>query len=547
MVVVSSSIHGDLSPQNALKLAKAHLENAQRTDDPELAALLYNEARAALSRMKQPALEVLLSSGSNLDQYLSGEITYVVSALDQMLNGLKQYDKQAVDVKAEGSDVQSNDDDLVPSDDTIVADTQDQQTVENNSITIPSHFFAENKRPPTVEFTLPGLGERLKNTRQLVYCLTILQTWRSPNCSTLEPAALKWAHTLDADEDEMERIESFAPDVVRTFGRCESNDPRLIAEVACLAPVLDEAIYRDLFGQLFKRIEQSLTLDTSQLEGLAQVIRCATPGYLEATDLTKVLGLFEGRLSDIQEQPMQHVYELILAVSSVLDAMADANVKDPNYGGLRKPLSDYLNGLKAMSDPYLVYQAAYAYQALQHILDQEPVWQTVLWGNGRAKSGQPNLIGTFNSLDLNEFFAQRRNIYSGLSDASKVQSQETGEQTLQEYLQEARSFERKQAWYPVLRMADALLQGGRFAEFKKLVYETPCRKDPAFQWGLCQCMRELGFNPKWDTETRQEAIPFLEEVCRNNAIWGNQSNVKQRIVLTLAQLASQPESVKQSK
>jgi hypothetical protein len=104
MVVVSSSVHGDLSPQNALKLAKAHLENAQRTDDPELAALLYNEARAALSRMKQPALEVLLSSGSNLDQYLSGEITYVVSALDQMLNGLKQYDIQAVDVKAEGSE-----------------------------------------------------------------------------------------------------------------------------------------------------------------------------------------------------------------------------------------------------------------------------------------------------------------------------------------------------------------------------------------------------------------------------------------------------------
>ncbi|KAK3824830.1 MAG: WD40-repeat-containing domain protein [Benniella sp.] len=549
MVVVSSSIHGDLSPQNALKLARAHLENAQRTDDPELAALLYNEARAALSRMKQPTLEVLLSSGSNLDQYLSGEITYVVSALDEMLNGLKQHDKLAAGVEAEGSDVQSTDDDLVPSDGTIVADPQNHQTAENDSITIPRHIFAENKRPPTVEFTLPGRGERLKSTPQLVYCLTSLQAWRSSIYSTLEPAAQNWAHNwahnLDADEDEMERIESFAPDVVRAFGRCVSNDPKLIAEVACLAPVLDKAVYRDLLGQLYKRIEQSLILDTILLEGLAQVIRYATLGYLEAADLTMMLRLFEERLCDIQEQPMQHVYELVLAVSSVLDAMADANVKDLNYDSLREPLSDYLNGLKAMSDPYLVYQAAYTYQALQHIPDQEPVWQTALGRNGRAKSGQPNIIGTFNPLDLSEFFAQLRNIYS-LSDASKVKSQETSEQTLQDYLQEARSFECKQAWYPALRMADILLQSGRFAEFKALVYETPCRKDPAFQWGLCQCLRELGFDPKWDTETRQDAIPFLEEVYRNNAIWGNQANVKQRIVITLAQLASQPESVKQT-
>lgn len=443
--------------------------------------------------------------------------------------------------------MQSTDDDLVPSDDTIVADPQDQQTVENDSVTIPRHIFAENKRPPTVEFTLPGCGERLKSTPQLVYCLTSLQAWRSSIHSTIEPAAQNWAHNLNADEDEMERIESFAPDVVRAFGRDESNDPRLIAEVACLAPVLDKTVYRDLLGQLYKRIEKPLILDTIQLEGLAQVIRCATPGYLEAADLTMMLRLFEVRLCDIQEQPMQHVYELILAVSSVLDAMADANVKDLNYDGLREPLSDYLNGLKVMSDPYLVYQAAYAYQALQHIPDQEPVWQTALGRNGRAKSGQPNIIGAFNSLDLSEFFAQLRNIYSGLSDTSKVKSQETSEQTLQDYLQEARSFERKQAWYPALRMADALLQSGRFAEFKALVYETPCRKDPAFQWGLCQCLRELGFNPKWDTETRQDAIPFLEEVYRNNAIWGNQANVKQRVVITLAQLASQPESVKQSK
>ena len=89
----SSSVQGDLSPQNALKLAKSHLENARRTTDQELSAIFYNEARAALSRMEQPTLETLLNSDSSQDQSLREEITYVLNELNEMMNSLKQLDE----------------------------------------------------------------------------------------------------------------------------------------------------------------------------------------------------------------------------------------------------------------------------------------------------------------------------------------------------------------------------------------------------------------------------------------------------------------------
>ncbi|KAI8353512.1 hypothetical protein B0O80DRAFT_426911 [Mortierella sp. GBAus27b] len=86
----SSSVHGNLSPQNALKLAKNHLENARRTTDPELAAILYNESRAALSRMEHPTLDTLLSSDCIQDPSLRDEITFVLAELDTMLACLRQ-------------------------------------------------------------------------------------------------------------------------------------------------------------------------------------------------------------------------------------------------------------------------------------------------------------------------------------------------------------------------------------------------------------------------------------------------------------------------
>ncbi|KAF9362548.1 hypothetical protein BGX34_005939, partial [Mortierella sp. NVP85] len=543
MLETSSSAHGKLPPQNALKFAKSLLENAHRASDPELAAMYFNEARAALSRLEQPTLEALLSSNGDLDQYLRGETQYVASELSGMLNSLRLQSAQAMETIAENNELQSTGDDLLHSDDATVADPQDLQRAESDSTMISRRVFAENKRPPAARFTLPAHGQRLKDTPQLAYCLGLLQTWRSSPDSIRDPTALNWLHNIDANEDEMERLTTIATDVV--FALNGINDSKLIAEVLYLAPVLEKAVYRYLFGQFWNAIERSARLDCLHLEGLAQVIRCASPDYLEGDDLIKVLRLFKDKLNVTPEEPLQGMSESVLVLSDVLDAMADTSINDLSREKLHEFLSEYLDGLRAMSDPSLVYQAAYAYQALQRIPDRETIWQSAMSRNGMATSRNFRIMGTVNDLDLDEILEQFQGICSESTVHSGAKIQKKSEPSLQEHLQESCSFECKQAWYPALRMADALLKCGRFADFKTFICGVPCRHDPAFLWGLCQCLKDLASNLEWDTGTRLNAIALLEEMYRRDDVWGERAYIKKRIVEILTQLASLPETVKQ--
>ncbi|KAG0345464.1 hypothetical protein BGZ54_005562, partial [Gamsiella multidivaricata] len=83
-----------------------------------------------------------------------------------------------------------------------------------------------------------------------------------------------------------------------------------------------------------------------------------------------------------------------------------------------------------------------------------------------------------------------------------------------------------------------LLRDGQLAKFKTLVCEAPCRRDLAFQLGVCQRLRDLAADPLWDIESRQGAVAFLGEMYRNDAVWGQQALVKQWVLHILMQLAS---------
>ncbi|KAF9985171.1 hypothetical protein BGZ65_011527 [Modicella reniformis] len=93
MIDDSSSDSGVLSPENGLKLAMSHLENARKAADSDLALMLCNEARVALSRIERFTLEALLRTDINQDQTLCGEAAYVVSELDKMFTTLESQDK----------------------------------------------------------------------------------------------------------------------------------------------------------------------------------------------------------------------------------------------------------------------------------------------------------------------------------------------------------------------------------------------------------------------------------------------------------------------
>ncbi|KAK3823441.1 MAG: WD40-repeat-containing domain protein [Benniella sp.] len=237
-----------------------------------------------------------------------------------------------------------------PADNSLV----DQCQQHRDAITIPTNIFGQNVRPPTIEFKLPEADERLNNTSQLAYCLELLQVYSSSD-EQLDPPVYKWLQTTTKDADEQERLHTTATEVIRVFKRDEIKDAKVVAGVVSLAHVLSKDAFQDLLREFYTGIDHSGLLDFHQLEGLARVIQGAHIGHLNADDLVKILVLLSNRLKDTHRQSTEHMYQLTLAVSNVLDAMADTRVTGLNREKLHEPLSNYLSGLKGSSNPYLVY------------------------------------------------------------------------------------------------------------------------------------------------------------------------------------------------
>ena len=411
---------------------------------------------------------------------------------------------------------------------------------------LPQEIFPTNTLPPAADFNPPEPGSRLKDTPQLACCLGLLQSSYDPN-DIVDPDTKSWFQLVNNDPDEQERLKALATNVVRAFKGEGFKDAKTVAEVVYLSSVLENEDFRHLTREFCSGINQSVLLDVYQLEGLARLVQGVQTGYLDADDLVKILELLSARLKGTHQQSTGHLYQLTLAVSHVLDAMADASVKDLDRKTLHAPLSSYLDELKGSPDAYLVYQAAYAYQALLHVPDNESLWQAAMRRTGKVMQGVFGLMSAAKGLDLDKFIESLEKIQQGLAGASQVvqvirtsyesaASLVASGQGFFECMKEGFSFSRKCAWYPALRGADVLIRDGHLADFRRLICEAPCRYDPAFQWGVCQRLGNIASSSKWDSETRRGAIGFLGEMYKNDVLWGHQAIVKQWILTILMQL-----------
>ncbi|KAF9354873.1 hypothetical protein BGX26_007258 [Mortierella sp. AD094] len=569
------SSRNSLSSQESLDLAKLHLENARKEKRPKMALALCNDANDLLSNMKRAIKKSQTPQGVS-DQTLRDEVAIVYFELGKVLESFGDRSKAQVSYKkvAEwGGRIQEpgrlilskglyKDPHSVKDTSSLSVSLPDTQSSSppllsqvspvSNADIAPPQIFAEDMHLPVIACKLPKAGETLRDTAQLTYCLSLLQ---SPPLSEggLGQAARDWLMVTKADSSEQERLDYLATGVIRALGQDELKNSDAVGEVVFLSLVLLKEDYRNLLGRLVDGFERSYLLDFSLLEGLAQLIQGASQNYLEADDLVKILGLISKRLQDTHGQSTEHIYRLTQAISNVLDAMADSHVTGIDRERLHEPLLSYLDGLQTSSDPYLVYQAAYAFQALQYVPDNETPWDTALRRGGKVLAGVFGMVSAVKGLDVNGFIDGLGKIQDGVAGVGAffctakdacdgiVLLAENG-QTLAESLKEVVRFNRKRQWYTALRGADTLLQCGQLVEFQSLVYEAPCRLDPAFQWGICERLGKLAANSIWNATIRQQAIVFLGEIYRNDAVWGEQSRVKQWIVDILVQLASLSQS-----
>ncbi|GJJ77482.1 protein HIRA/HIR1 [Entomortierella parvispora] len=377
-------------------------------------------------------------------------------------------------------------------------------------------MFPANVSRSESEISLPKLGDRIKNTPQLVLCARLAKTARAalpPPISAYPPDQLKWIEDLESHPFEKEHLYRLVTRMVDAFIQHPSKDFNIIREIVLLGPTLDKEHYRKLLNCFLTGFGNDTLLDVNLLRGLVQLVQCASEGYLIEEDLVIIMSILRVRLQDAHQRPSEHLYDLALALSNILDVMVRHEVKDLQRVEQHEPLQKVLSGLQGSSDPFLMYQASYAFQALQFIPDNETVLQAVMRHSGVIADGLINVSGIVN-LDLGGFLKGLGQIQQttvatiGILKAAAEGARsliESGQSAFQA-IQGGINSRNKRAWYPAVVGASAMVQKGKLYDFKVVVTSAACRaKDIPYPLGF-----QVQLPDHWPLLDQVQEIPTVE-------------------------------------
>ncbi|KAF9143174.1 hypothetical protein BG015_000523, partial [Linnemannia schmuckeri] len=424
-----------------------------------------------------------------------------------------------------------------------------------------SGTFPKNLPKPAIKTNLPSLLGRIEMTHQLVYCNRLILDGQSTSSSiapTTEGSTGESVNELEFDDTERawikdigqnpvqkDHIHSLVTKVVEAFITDNIKATETIAEVVTLGPVLDHNTYRSLLSCFISKFEQDTILDLALLQGLIQLVESASPGYLEHDDLVRTLTVLRRRLEGTYKAPSEHLYQIVIAISRLLDVMVNSVVKDISRTDDHQPLVIALKKLKDTADPILQFQVDYALQASRYIPDDELALQAALrFGGGVAMAVSG--VGSICEIDPDSLLSSlgvlhqaAMQTYEGTKSVLQGMkaTQKDGFGTMQSLLEGIRAGT-KHEWYLVLLAARTFVRDGRLADFREIIYKALCRDDLAFQFGVCQILAEIAMDLLWDPLTRKQAIDFLGATCNNTAGWKQHSEVNQLIVVILTQLSA---------
>ncbi|GJJ74994.1 hypothetical protein EMPS_07352 [Entomortierella parvispora] len=367
--------------------------------------------------------------------------------------------------------------------------------------TLSSDIFPDNIFKLKEDIPLPKVGDRIDDTAQLVLAASLLANTPSPSSS---PSQLEWARNMENFPIEKESIQRLIARMVDKFISHPSREFEAIKEIVTLAPVLSQEDYRRLLNCFLSDFGQAAILVVEILQGLIQLVEDAPLGYLQSDDMIKILRMIRARLEDPAHRESDH-----------------------------KPLLDILVGLKTREDPFLRYQALYAFQALQWVPDDEtPIraflrhFTTVTGGiikmSGVVHLNFSGLVGGANDIQetLGETIEFVKSAWEEVPDILE------GGKGVFDSLKEGFISGRRHPWYIAVRGAQDLARTGQLANLNQLICESPCRQHPLFQWGICQLLAEVAIDPSWDIATRDRAVRFLKEMYLVNQNSTKHKNVR---------------------
>ena len=295
----------------------------------------------------------------------------------------------------------------------------------------------------------------------------------------------------DIDQAEIEALKALSKAMVSFF----QDKPFLsfVPEAAALSAVARSKDYEDLLRAFENAITRGTmdrtVLDPEVLLGLGRVLECAKDNTGADIPLGSVLYSLQQRLeSAVKEAESKAQYQLICAVSAVLDVMNEVKTTGLDREQLHEPLLKKLSTLSKHKELHLSQAASSAYQALLGIPNNEGPW-AALWRHAyNVTSGGAKVAGAVFTMDPSKLLEglvtlqDVPDLIGSMIDVSK---------TVADLLNASRStaealkFSQKQkSWYVALRFTALLIHANAFGYLKDLVRRLPCLNEKGFLCGI---------------------------------------------------------------
>ncbi|KAF9079579.1 hypothetical protein BGX23_003669 [Mortierella sp. AD031] len=328
--------------------------------------------------------------------------------------------------------------------------------------------FSKKAAPASLNWRLSDPDKQLENTRQLAYCLALLQ---EPIDETLlDSATLEWRLNTKEHPGERRRLETLAKDIVAAFFEDPLKDADTVAEVIQVAPALDKTSFRSLLNILVETVSKSELLHLHAMEGLARVIQGAIPGSIDSDDLVALLQVLYVRLKTIHTPSSRHLCQLLFATSQVLDAMVVAQVGDVTRVTLHEPLTVRLHELELDQDRYVAFQAKYATQALLNVSDDDTIWRAGFRRGWLVMRGAAGFAKMPDPRDIKDVLEGLEKVCQVVKGTARFFSntQEAIESREMPTFNAKEGLKFKWIWYPTLRNAEEYIQTGDLIRFQEL-------------------------------------------------------------------------------
>ncbi|KAF9411816.1 hypothetical protein BGZ76_005299, partial [Entomortierella beljakovae] len=206
------------------------------------------------------------------------------------------------------------------------------------------------------------------------------------------PSTLALANMFrNANEGEMKPINTMIDDIIRQFHE-NSSSKESIQELAVLAAIPDERIFRAIITQFLKIERASPTFPELTIHGLA-VILTSAPKEIDLKErqgfLSDILVRLNFRLSNIRgEKNSEELLPLLRALSALFDVMLCRGMRHLGRLEVFIPINDKLSELTSVEnvDPEVSFLARYAIQSLAYIGNDESLAMSI-YRRGRLAIG----------------------------------------------------------------------------------------------------------------------------------------------------------------